>query len=146
MEEESFITSKEAEEARQQELHFVPQRTDIKAPHFVMYVKELLIQKYGFRQAEEDGLQVITSLDLDLQNHVQKIVSQEVAQLERLHITNGAALVTRPNTGEVLAMVGSRDYFDLASPRLDNFVEIDSIQNLVQKLMLNKKRGQNSFV
>jgi len=111
MVQERFIGDEEAETARKQELRFAPQRTDIQAPHFVMYVKELLVQKYGLRQVEEGGLEVTTSLDLNLQEKVQAIVRQEVDQLYHLHITNGAALVTKPTTGEVLAMVGSRDYF-----------------------------------
>ena len=110
---EGFITEKEYEQAREQELNFAPQRTDIKAPHFVMYVKELLVEQYGLRQVEEGGLEVTTSLDLEIQNKVQEVVKNEIDKLWRLHITNGAAMVTNPKTGEILAMVGSRDYFDL---------------------------------
>ncbi|NIT03877.1 penicillin-binding protein, partial [Candidatus Saccharibacteria bacterium] len=94
MREEGFITQEEEEEATKQELQFAPQRTDIKAPHFVMYVKELLVNKYGLRQVEEGGLEVTTSLDLATQDKVQEIVKNEVTNLWRLHITNGAALVT----------------------------------------------------
>ncbi|MBU3956962.1 PBP1A family penicillin-binding protein [Patescibacteria group bacterium] len=113
MRQEGFITEDEFEQAREQELKFAPQRTDIKAPHFVMYVKELLVEQYGLRQVEEGGLEVTTSLDLGIQNEVQEIVRNEVEKLWRLHITNGAAMVTNPQTGEILAMVGSRDYFDI---------------------------------
>ncbi|MCJ7792421.1 MAG: PBP1A family penicillin-binding protein [Candidatus Marinimicrobia bacterium] len=114
MKQEGFIAQEEEEEVAKAELQFAPQRTDIKAPHFVMYVKELLINQYGLRQVEEGGLEVTTSLDLDIQNQAQSVVSKEVDNLGRFHITNGAALVTQPQTGEILAMVGSRDYFDLA--------------------------------
>jgi 1A family penicillin-binding protein len=113
MREEKFITSEEEKQALADELHFAPQRTDIKAPHFVMYVKDWLVKKYGLRMVEEGGLEVKTSLDLNLQNQTQTIVHQAVDQLQGLRITNGAVLVTRPATGEILAMVGSRDYFDL---------------------------------
>ncbi|MHA1544413.1 MAG: transglycosylase domain-containing protein, partial [Alphaproteobacteria bacterium] len=113
MVEEKFITPQQAEQARAQELHFVPQRTDINAPHFVMYVKELLVKKYGQQMVEEGGLEVKTSLDLEIQKMAQKIVSREIKKLAPLRVSNGAALVTNPQTGEILAMVGSRDYFDL---------------------------------
>ncbi len=112
MKEEGFINENELTQAREQELKFAPQKTDIKAPHFVMYVKELLVDQYGLRQVEEGGLEVITSLDLGIQNQTQKTVKDEVAKLDRFDITNGAALVTNPQTGEILAMVGSQDYFD----------------------------------
>ncbi|MCL5676211.1 MAG: penicillin-binding transpeptidase domain-containing protein, partial [Patescibacteria group bacterium] len=58
------------------------------------------------------GLNVITSLDLNVQDTAQDIVTSQIEQLQNLQITNGAALVTNPITGEILAMVGSRDYFD----------------------------------
>ena len=112
MREEKFITRQEEEEAKRQELHFAPQRTDIRAPHFVMYIKELLVKKYGLRMVEEGGLEVITSLDLEIQNKTQQIVKKEIKGLRPLRISNGAALVTNPRTGEILAMVGSKDYFD----------------------------------
>ncbi|HUS60073.1 MAG TPA: PBP1A family penicillin-binding protein [Nevskiaceae bacterium] len=113
MTQEGFITAEEEKQTVAQELHFAPQRTDIKAPHFVMYVKEILVKKYGERLVEEGGLEITTSLDLNIQQQVEKIVSQEVNNLTHLRIGNGAALVTLPKTGEVLAMVGSKDYFDL---------------------------------
>ncbi len=113
MVENHFITHEQAEEAKAQELQFAPQRTNIQAPHFVMYIKDLLVQKYGERMVEEGGLEVTTSLDLDVQNFVQTIVKEEVVNLSRLQVGNGAALVTKPVTGEILAMVGSKDYFDL---------------------------------
>ena len=95
------------------ELEFAPQRTDIKAPHFVMYVKDLLVQKYGQQMVEEGGLEVTTSLDLNLQEKTQQLVEQEIIKLYPLNVTNGAALVTVPATGEILSMVGSIDYFNL---------------------------------
>ena len=112
MKKEGFITSQQEKQALNQELHFAPQKTNIKAPHFVMYIEELLVKKYGERMVEEGGLEVKTSLDLNIQNTAQKIVRQEVDKLKRLNVSNGAALVTNPKTGEILAMVGSKDYFN----------------------------------
>jgi len=113
MVEEKFITQKQADEASSQDIHLVLKKTDIFAPHFVMYVKELLVKKYGEKMVEEGGLEVKTSLDLDIQNLAQKEVSSEVEKLKSLRISNGAVLVTNPKTGEILAMIGSKDYFDL---------------------------------
>lgn len=110
---EGFITEQESQKASEEELHFIPQRIDISAPHFVMYVKELLVRKYGERMVEDGGLEVKTSLDLKIQEQTQKIVSEEIEKLKNLRIGNGAALVTTPKTGEILAMVGSHNYFDL---------------------------------
>lgn len=112
MVEDKFITAEEAETTKAQKLTLAPQKTDIKAPHFSMFVKQLLVEKFGEQLVEQGGLEVTTTLDLDIQNLAQKKVSQEVANLSKLNISNGAALVTKPQTGEILAMVGSKDFFD----------------------------------
>ncbi|MBU2577833.1 PBP1A family penicillin-binding protein [Patescibacteria group bacterium] len=112
MVEDGYITEKQREETLKQEIIIAPQVTEIYAPHFVMYVKDFLVQKYGEKMVEQGGLEVKTSLDLEIQEKVQKIVAEEIKNLQRLHITNGAALVTNPKTGEILAMVGSKNYFD----------------------------------
>ncbi len=112
MAEDHYLTVETAQEALNQELFFASQRTDIQAPHFVMYVKDILVEKYGQKMVEEGGLEVKTSLDLDIHNFAQTTVTQEVNQLKNLRISNGAVLVTNPQTGEIIAMVGSQDYFD----------------------------------
>lgn len=90
-------------------------KTPIKAPHFVFYVKSLLENEYGIRQVEEGGLQVHTSLDMDIQNKAENILREELKTIERLHVGNGAVLVTVPSTGEIVAMLGGRDYFEFPS-------------------------------
>lgn len=112
MRELDFITKKEEEEAALQELVFKPQRTPILAPHFVMYVRDFLIKRYGIDMVERGGLTVVTTLDVSVQQEVERIVKEEVYAASHLLVTNGAALVTKPKTGEILAMVGSVDYFD----------------------------------
>ena len=114
MTEDKYISQAEADVASQEELKFKTNSIDIKAPHFVMYVKELLAEKYGEDLVEQGGLQVRTSLDLDLQEQSQAAVTEELKKLARLNVNNGAALVTNPKTGEILVMVGSKDYFDFA--------------------------------
>ncbi len=86
-------------------------RTTIAAPHFVLWVKEVLSEKYGEEVVEGGGLQITTSLDLEMQKEAEKIVGEEIDKAESMGISNGAALVVDPVTGQVLAMVGSRDYF-----------------------------------
>jgi 1A family penicillin-binding protein len=89
---------------------FQPRGAGFKAPHFVQYVQKILEERYGQAIVEQGGLKVTTTLDLDLQNKAQQIVSDEIAKVEKQHITNGAAVVINPETGEILAMVGSKDF------------------------------------
>lgn len=112
MVEEGFLTQLQAEEAAGQILELALSKTDIQAPHFVFYVRDLLYEEYGAETVEKGGLRVYTTLDLDLQKSTQASVSAEVEQLSRHRVSNGSALVTKPNTGEILAMIGSKDYFD----------------------------------
>ncbi len=110
MTEDGYITSEQAEAAAKEELTY-KRDTGIKAGHFVMYVKEQLVEKYGEALVERGGLKVTTTLDADLQEYAQATVAAEVAKLARLRVGNGASIITKPATGEVLAMVGSTDYF-----------------------------------
>ncbi len=110
MVEDGYITSEEAEKAKKEKLVFAEPKT-IKAPHFALWVKEQLAEKYGDAVVERGGLRVTTTLDLELQEFAEETVATEVAKLKNYDVGNGAALVTRPKTGEILAMVGSKDYF-----------------------------------
>lgn len=107
-----FITQNQADNASREKLTFVGPDVGIKAPHFVMFVKNLLIQKYGISTVERGGLQVKTTLDLKTQQMAQDIVKHEVEGDAGLNISNGASLILDPRNGDILAMVGSRDYFD----------------------------------
>lgn len=111
--EEKFIAPQEAELAKTEKIQLAPQFSNIKAPHFVMYIKDILVREFGESMVEQGGLSVTTSLDLNLQEKAQTIVTQEINALYPFHITNGAVLVTNPQTGEILAMVGSHNYFDV---------------------------------
>lgn len=114
MVEEKYITDKQAQQAETEPLNFSPNIIGIKAPHFVMYVRSLLAEKYGQRMVAEGGLRVTTTLDLGLQEMAQSVVAEQIAELANLQVGNGAAMVTDPKTGQILAMVGSKDYFDPA--------------------------------
>lgn len=109
---EKYINKEQYEKAIKEPLKYKNLSTTIKAPHFVLYVKDLLIKKYGEEAVERGGLKVKTTLDLKIQEMAQASVSAEIENLAFSHVSNGAALVTHPATGEILAMVGSRDYFD----------------------------------
>ncbi len=110
MVEDKYISSEDADKAKEVELKYADP-TELKAPHFALYVKDILAQKYGEAVVEKGGLRVTTTLDLDLQEFAQEAVATEVAKLKKQKVGNGAALVTHPATGEILAMVGSKDYF-----------------------------------
>jgi len=112
MKEDGYITEEEKKQAETEPLKYAPALTSIKAPHFVLYVKELLVDMYGEKIVEQGGLRVTTTLDLDLQNFAQQTVASEVAKLKKMKVSNGAVLATNPKSGEILAMVGSRNYFD----------------------------------
>lgn len=115
MVDDGYITQDESEKAQSEVLVFAQPNIDIKAPHFVLFIKDQLSQKYGEKLVEQGGLKVTTTLDLDIQEMAQDAVSTEVAKLKNYKVGNGAAMVTNPQTGEILAMVGSRDYFDIAN-------------------------------
>ncbi|MDP3994910.1 MAG: transglycosylase domain-containing protein [bacterium] len=110
MTEDRYITQEEADKAFGEKLIFA-QVSAPRAPHFALWIKEQLAEKYGEKLVEQGGLRVTTTLDLDLQNFAQDAVATEVAKLKKQKVGNGAVLVTRPKTGEILAMVGSKDYF-----------------------------------
>ncbi len=112
MQEDGYISEEQVEQAKNEVLSYAISQTDINAPHFVFYVRDLLYEEYGVDIVEKGGLRVTTTLDLDLHNTAQASLSAEVASLERYRVGNGAAMVVKPNTGEILSMIGSKDYFN----------------------------------
>lgn len=125
MTEDGYITPEEAETAKNTPLQFLTKNITINAPHFSLMVRDELVAKYGEEKVNLGGLRVTTTLDLDLQQYIEASLSAEMAKIAKLKIQNGAALVTKPNTGEVLALVGSKDYFN---------DEIDGQVNLTKAL------------
>lgn len=108
-----FITVEEYEEAKQVEVEFQPQAvTGIRAPHFVMYIIEQLAERFGEEAMAEQGYRVITTLDWELQKEAEKIVAQKAASnTVRFNASNAGLVAVNPQEGDVLVMVGSRDYF-----------------------------------
>ncbi len=112
MVENGFITNSQKDSAENEKIQFASDTVDIKAPHFVMYVRQLLVQQYGEELVNSGGLRVVTTLDYNIQKMAEDTVKTQVDRLKGLHVTNGAAIVIDTKTGEILAMVGSKDYFD----------------------------------
>ncbi|MDP2692403.1 MAG: penicillin-binding transpeptidase domain-containing protein, partial [bacterium] len=108
---ERYITEDQYKKAISSPVKVSSPQTTIKAPHFVFYVKSILEKQYGVRTVEAGGLKVTTTLDLDIQENAEKIASEEIESLQGYNVSNASALVTRPPTGEILAMIGSIDYF-----------------------------------
>jgi len=111
MYDQKYIDKKTYQEAIKKPLKVKPLLEKIKAPHFVFYVKSLLEEKYQIKDIETRGFKVYTTLDVDIQEASEKILKEEIKKIKHLNVGNGAILVTRPPTGEILAMVGSVDFF-----------------------------------
>jgi len=114
MYEQEYITQDEYDAARAEEIAFRPQSgTGIKAPHFVFYVIEQLSKQYGDAELAQANLQVRTTLDWELQREGERIVFEHAtSNTSRFNASNGSLMAVDPNTGDILVMVGSRDYFD----------------------------------
>jgi len=123
-----YIDRAQARLAKEEQLHFASVPFPIRAPHFVMHVRRLLEDELGLATLERGGLQVYTTLDLDMQDTARWIVRRRLAQLSERrgglpdrNVRNAALVALDPWTGEILAMLGSPDYFN---PRIDGAVNV----------------------
>lgn len=112
---QKYIDENTYNQALKTTIAYKPLENTIKAPHFVFYVKSQLETLYGINEIEKDGFKVTTTLDEDIQSQAEQYLKDELAKIKNLNVSNGAILVTRPPTGEILSMVGSVDYFATAS-------------------------------
>ncbi len=112
--EHGYLTQEEHDTAKKEVITFEKQReTAIQAPHFVFYVRQYLEEKYGISTLQESGWRVITSLDADLQAKAEEIVKRNaLANTDKFNASNAGLVAIDPKTGQILTMVGSRDYFD----------------------------------
>jgi len=111
-----YITAEQAGQAKQTDVFakLTPNRENISAPHFVMYIKEYLEDKYGQDAVEKQGLKVYTTLDWDLQKAAEEIISEGAkTNAKKYGARNAALAAVDPKTGQILVMVGSADYFDV---------------------------------
>jgi len=114
MAEQKYITDEERNTAKGKVIAFSnnPYGT-ITAPHFVMYVREQLVAKYGENMVNTGGLKVYTSLDIEKQKYAEEAVATNVDKNRaKYNATNAGLVAMDPKTGQILALVGSRDYFD----------------------------------
>jgi penicillin-binding protein 1C len=128
MKEDGYIDDETEEELIKslESVEFRPAGASIKAPHFVMEVRSLLEDMLGPQILERGGLKVTTTLDWDLQEKAQDIVAKEIDKVsETLDISNGASIMIDVNSGDVLSMVGSKNFFD---------EDIDGEVNVVTRL------------
>lgn len=109
-----YITQEEFDAAKEEVIVFQPRpEKGLLAPHFVFYVREYLEERYGRSALEEDGLRVITTLDYSLQETAEELVyAGALENEEKFKAENAGLVAVDPKTGEILVMVGSRDYFD----------------------------------
>ncbi|MEK7203233.1 MAG: penicillin-binding protein [Patescibacteria group bacterium] len=108
-----YIKTEDAQTAKNTALNFKEQSNNMLAPHFVMYIKELLSDKYGEKMIEQDGLKIWTTLDLYKQKIAEEVIQAKASANKDKYQANNAALISLdPKTGQILAMVGSKNYFD----------------------------------
>jgi 1A family penicillin-binding protein len=111
-----YITSQQLKDAENEKLDFAASTTAIKAPDFVMYVKNYLDNKYGEDYLKEKGLRVYTTLDYDLQQYAEQVIKDADKANVAKNANNAAMVVLDPTTGEILTLIGSKDYFATSYP------------------------------
>ena len=112
---EGFISQTEAEEAYLEPLDFVAQEVSLTAPHFAVYARQQLEEMFGAEVVANGGLRVTTTLDMDYQRLAEELARRHVAAVGPQHnLTNASLVAMKPQTGEILAMLGSVDYDDEA--------------------------------
>lgn len=114
MEKQGYITATQRQDTENQEIVFNPKPNALndKAPHFALMVKDELIDKYGEQRVARSGFKVKTTIDLDFQEYAETTVQNQVARLSGNKVSNGATIAINPKNGEILALVGSHDYYD----------------------------------
>ncbi len=113
MADQDMISKAEADEAKEAKLSFKNPADNIIAPHFVLHIKEMLAEKYGEKTVEQGGLKIYTTLDTYKQQIAEEVLKKKAEENEkRFGATNASLVSIDPKTGQILAMVGSRDYFN----------------------------------
>ena len=118
MVDQGYITQDQADEAKNVDVlsEISPKQDNISAPHFVMYVKDYLVNKYGEQVVEQGGLKVYTTLNWDMQQIAETAVAEGAAKNSVNKASNAALVAEDPKTGQILAMVGSKNYFGKSEP------------------------------
>ncbi len=152
MQEQGYISETQKDEAKNYALKFVTPDSSFLAPHFVMYVKAILSEKYGEKMIEQGGLKIYTTLDFEKQKIAEEVIKEKTTNYQEKYNASNAALVSLdPKTGQILAMVGSRDYFN---DDIDGQVNVttslrqpgSSIKPLVYAALFNKGYTPNTIL
>lgn len=117
MQQLGYINEDQLSEAKKETIVFSDSLTLIKAPHFIMYVKKYLEEKYGENFLKEKGLKVYTTLDWDIQSYADQVVKEADKTNVQFDANNTALVVIDPKTGEILSLIGSKDYFGKSYPK-----------------------------
>lgn len=117
MQDQGYISEEEKNLALEEKVEFKPVANSLKAPHFVLYIQSMLAEKYGESTLQEGGIKVTTTLDKKLQDIAESAVKEQ-AQInaEKYNAQNASLVAIDPKTGQILAMVGSKDYFGESYP------------------------------
>ena len=125
--EQGYITPEEKEQASNEQINFKGiESMNTTAPHFALFVKSQLVKQYGEEAVSRSGFKVKTSLDLSWQDFAEKVVESQINKLEPNRVQNGAVVVIEPKTGEVRALVGSKDWNN------DIYGKVDVVTSLRQ--------------
>src|SRR5258708_7442577 len=111
-----YITKAQLDQAKQEAIAFSDVTSSIKAPHFVMYIKQYLEGKYGQDYLQQKGLKVYTTIDWDMQSYAEQVIKDADKNDMQFNANNTSMVVIDPKTGEILALVGSKDYFAKSYP------------------------------
>lgn len=134
MYEEGYINEEEKNSAQAFELEIKQSYHNIQAPHFVLYVKEQLVNEFGEAAVSKDGLKVITTLDWEKQQIAENVIQEYSEEFLKKAEANNASLVAiDPKTGQILSMVGSKNFFD------------DTINGQFNVATLGKRQPGSSF-
>jgi membrane peptidoglycan carboxypeptidase len=107
-----FITEQQARDAYAEPLQIKSHQVELKAPHWVMYIRDLVEQKYGAKTLYQGGLKIYTTLDNDYNDKMQQVLQDSEPTIATQGATNAAQIAVNPKTGEILAFNGSLDYND----------------------------------
>jgi len=110
--EEGYISREQANTAQNEPVEIKQKFENIKSPHFVLYVKKQLVDMYGEQVVDTGGLKVITSLDWEKQLAAEQAIEENLEKLDEANANNTALVAIEPGTGQILAMVGSKDFFN----------------------------------
>jgi membrane peptidoglycan carboxypeptidase len=116
MQQTGAISKEQYQKAKAEKIEFSPNINTIKAPHFAMFVKDYLENKYGKDLLPKAGWQVKTTLDLKMQEQAESIIATKMPALAQYKANNSALVAVNPKNGEVLVMVGSKNFFGTSSP------------------------------